>query len=76
MSKSNKKPNVDRKGSKDYLKYSGMAFQILAYLAIGVFLGKQLDKYFETSKSYFTAFLTIFFLAAFFVKLFYDLKKP
>lgn len=57
------------------MKYSGMAFQIVAYLLVGVLLGKQLDKYFETSKSYFTAGLAILFLGAYFVKLVADLNR-
>ncbi len=42
------------------LKYSGMAFQMAAIMLGGVFLGKYLDKYFETESAIFTAFLAIF----------------
>ncbi len=77
MAKSNKRERkiLDQKAVKSYMKYSGMAFQIVAYLLVGVFLGKQLDKYFETDRSYFTAGLAIVFLAAYFVKLVNDLNR-
>ena len=76
MDKKNKKLLIKNKKAKAYLKYSGMAFQIFAYLIIGVLIGKQLDKYFNVSKPYFTALCSIIFLVAYFVKLVYDLKEP
>ncbi len=57
------------------MKYSGMAFQIAAYILVGIFLGKQLDKYFQTERPYFTALCSIIFLVAFFIKLFADLNR-
>ncbi|MCB0688493.1 MAG: AtpZ/AtpI family protein [Saprospiraceae bacterium] len=57
------------------MKYSGMAFQIAAYVIIGLLVGKQLDKYFETSRPFFSAFGAILFLVAYFIKLINDLKK-
>ena len=58
-----------------YLKYSGMAFQIIAYLVVGIFLGRKLDQYFELEKPIFTAVLATLFLGAFFFKLFADLNQ-
>jgi len=58
-----------------YLKYSGMAFQIIAYVVVGIFLGKKLDQYFETEDPIFTALLATVFLGAFFFKLFADLNR-
>lgn len=58
-----------------YLKYSGMAFQIIAYLVVGIFLGKKLDQYFQTKDPIFTALLATVFLGAFFFKLFVDLNR-
>jgi len=60
---------------KVYLKYSGMAFQIVAYIIVGILLGKQLDKWVGTDRPYFTAFGAILFLLVFFVKLVKDLKQ-
>jgi F0F1-type ATP synthase assembly protein I len=76
MDKKNNKRLLDNQKAKAYLKYSGMAFQIFAYLIIGVLIGKQLDKYFNVSKPYFTALCTIIFLSVYFMKLVYDLKQP
>lgn len=70
-----KKKLLDNKTAKNYMKYSGMAFQIAAYVLVGIFLGKQLDKYLETSRPYFTALGAILFLIAFFIKLMNDLKR-
>ncbi len=76
MAKSTKgKKVIDPKATKNYMRYSGMAFQIVGYIIVGIFLGKQLDKYFETSKPIFTALLSVVFLIAYFVKLVADLSR-
>ncbi len=74
-SNKDKKKLLDDKSAKTYLRYSGMAFQIAGYIIVGVLLGRQLDKYFETQKPYFTALLSILFLAAYFIKLVSDLSR-
>ncbi|MBK8505644.1 MAG: AtpZ/AtpI family protein [Saprospiraceae bacterium] len=70
-----RKKLLDNKAAKNYMKYSGMAFQIAAYVLVGIFVGKQLDKYFATSKPYFTALGAMLFLVAFLIKLINDLKR-
>ena len=79
MAKSNKenpdKRLLEQKAAKTYMKYSGMAFQMVAYIIVGILLGKQLDKYFETDRPYLTALCAILFLTAYFVKLVTDLSK-
>ena len=77
MAKSNneRKKLVDHKAAKNYMKYSGMAFQMVAYILVGILLGKQLDKYFETERPYLTALCSILFLTAYFIKLVADLNK-
>ncbi len=70
-----RKKFLDKKASRAYMKYSGMAFQMVAYIVVGILIGKQLDKYFETSRPYFTAALAITFLIAYFIKLVIDLNK-
>jgi F0F1-type ATP synthase assembly protein I len=70
-----KKKLLDNKATKTYMKYSGMAFQIAAYVLVGIFVGRQLDKYFATAKPYFTALGAILFLVAFLIKLINDLKR-
>ncbi len=70
-----KKKLLDNKVAQNYMKYSGMAFQIAAYILLGLFAGKQLDKYFLTEKPYFSALGAVLFLVAFFIKLVNDLHR-
>ncbi|HMR42711.1 MAG TPA: AtpZ/AtpI family protein [Saprospiraceae bacterium] len=37
-----------------YMRYSGMAFEMAAVMAIAVFAGKKIDDYFDSQKPYFT----------------------
>lgn len=59
MQKIKRKPQVDQ-----YLKYSGMAFQLAAVLAVGVWAGTRIDRYFQTERPYFTAILALLSLLA------------
>ncbi|MCX7744715.1 MAG: AtpZ/AtpI family protein [Flavobacteriales bacterium] len=43
-----------KKNSIDYLKYSGLAFQMLAIIAAGVWLGARLDKNYNMASPVFT----------------------
>lgn len=70
-----KKKLLDNKATQNYMKYSGMAFQIAAYVLVGLFAGKQVDKYFLTEKPYFSALGAVLFLVAFFIKLVNDLHR-
>ena len=58
-----------------YLKYSGMALQFFVLIAIGAWLGQQLDAYFRTPKPFITVFLILFFAAGYFYKMFRDLSR-
>src|SRR5690554_819838 len=44
---------------KDYAVYSGIAFQMIAIIGLGAFVGVRLDNYLETSKPWFTTFITL-----------------
>ncbi len=57
------------------MRYSGMAFELLALMIIMVFVGKKLDEFFEMKKSVFTAFLVIFGVIGYLVKLYYEIKN-
>lgn len=59
--------------SNPYRKYSGMAFEMVAYLLIGYFLGSWLDKWIETEKQYFTALFIILMMGAYLFRLYKDL---
>ncbi|NND34544.1 MAG: AtpZ/AtpI family protein [Saprospiraceae bacterium] len=74
-SDSDKKKLIDHKAAKGYLKYSGMAFQMAAYIIVGLFVGKQLDKYFETSRPLFAAGGAVLFLVAYLIKLIVDVNR-
>lgn len=50
------------KQSLNYMRYTGMAFQIVIMLAIGAFIGQKLDAHFGLSKPYLTALSVIVFL--------------
>ncbi|MBE2246846.1 MAG: AtpZ/AtpI family protein [Candidatus Competibacteraceae bacterium] len=52
-------PNSKKPTSNDYLKYSGLAFQMLAIIALGILVGTRLDRYFQNSKSLFTVVCAI-----------------
>ncbi len=47
-------PQEGKKVVNDYLKYSGIGFQIAATIGVGVFIGYQLDKWLHTPQPYFT----------------------
>ena len=50
--------------AKNVLRYSGMTFQIAAYIAVGVFIGGKVDAYFSTNEPYFTALFSIILLVS------------
>ena len=54
-------PQNNDKPFKEYLKYSSLAFQMIALILIGVLLGKFLDNFFETN-IIFTTILTLVFV--------------
>lgn len=51
--------NKIRESSSAYLKYTGLAFQMLAVIMIFVFGGIKLDEYLHTSFPFFTLGLSI-----------------
>ncbi len=61
--------------SNQYLKYSGMVFQLFILLGIGAWLGQYLDKKLKTTDPYFTILLILLFMAGFFYKLVKDLGR-
>lgn len=73
MSKKDSKFSGNRKKAEQYLKYSGMVFQLFILLAIAAFIGQKLDQRYNTKSPYFTASLLILFLIAYLFKLYRDL---
>ena len=63
------KHNPDKKSSKfgadnAYIKYTGLGFQMITTILLGVFGGMYLDEYFEMSVPAFTAGLSLFSVIA------------
>jgi membrane protein DedA with SNARE-associated domain len=67
-------PRYDFKSNK-FLKYSGLAVQIFATLAIAAWFGKWLDRKLEMDKPIFTAVTSIVMLVLLMIWINYDIKK-
>lgn len=50
-----------KKPANIYLKYSGLAFQLGATIAIGAFIGYKLDEWAQFDKQYLTALFALLF---------------
>ena len=48
--------------TNNYLRYSGIGFQIAATIGVGVFIGYRLDKWLETKQPYFTLGFALVFI--------------
>ena len=46
-------------GVKPYLKYSGMAFQMIGAMVLAAWGGRKLDDYFQTENPWFTILLLV-----------------
>lgn len=60
---------------KNYLKYSGLALQMGAAIAVMAYLGVYLDKRFETTQPWFTIVACLVAIIGSIVKLIIDLKQ-
>jgi len=70
LSQNPKKPLKKKTGTANpALKYSGMAMSMALTVAIGVFLGKWIDKKFGFEDPVFTLLLVVLFLGIFMVYL-------
>lgn len=57
------------------MKYSGMAFELAAYLVIAVLLGGWLDDYFGLQDPWLTILLIFLFLTGWFIRLYRDVSS-
>ncbi len=64
-----------KRPSKDYLKYSGLAFQFLAAIIIGLLIGKWLDGQFKLDRPIFTIIFSLLFIIASLVLVIRDITK-
>lgn len=63
-----------KKQVNQYLKYSGLAFQLAGLVLAGLFGGQWLDKTFHLDKPYFTIGLVVVLFSGFLYKLYLDLN--
>ncbi|MBK8518304.1 MAG: AtpZ/AtpI family protein [Saprospiraceae bacterium] len=70
-------PDLGEKKQKAnaYLRYSGIAFQMAAVVALAIFAGKWLDTKFSLSKPVFTIVLVFLFFSGYMYKLYMELNK-
>ena len=52
----------EKKDANNYLRYSGLGFQIATTIGVGVFIGYESDKWLKTPKPYFTLFFSFVFV--------------
>jgi len=78
LEKTDKEKSSLRKQQKplnNYLKYTGLAFQFLAAILLGFWLGKWLDGVSQNEKPYFTMGLMMLFLGATLYKVIRDITN-
>ncbi len=61
--------------SKEYLKYSGLAFQMAGLILLGYWLGSKIDHWLDLSFPAFTIILILLFLSLSFYSLIKSLPK-
>jgi len=64
-----------KKSPNEYLRYSNLAFKMIAIILVGLWSGKKLDEKFKPKFPAFTVSLTIGALAASFYTLFKEITK-
>jgi F0F1-type ATP synthase assembly protein I len=75
LSKSKNQQPQNQKPINEYVKYSGLAFQMAALILLGYWLGSKIDKWLELSIPVFTIILILLFLSVSFYSLIKSLPK-
>jgi hypothetical protein len=65
--------NKDKRRANQYLKYSGITFQLFFFLLVAAYGGKYLDEYMGNGKPYMTLILVLLAVIGFFYKVYKDL---
>ena len=68
-------PPQKQRPINEYVKYSGLAFQMAALILLGYWLGNKIDKWLDISFPAFTIFLILFFMSLSFYSLIKSLPK-
>ncbi len=66
--------NKPKSTQKSIMKYSGMAFELLAIVLISVYLGSWIDDYFGFQKPYIMLLLIIVLFVGYMIRMFKDLN--
>ena len=74
-SKQKNQPPRKQNQINEYVKYSGLAFQMAALILLGYWLGSKLDKWLDLSVPIFTIILILLFLSVSFYSLIKSLPK-
>jgi hypothetical protein len=69
-----KEPGDLKKKTANYMKYTGLAFQMAVIFFIGIYGGKKLDAYFGHERPGITIFLIFFLFIGYMYKLFNELR--
>ncbi|MCJ8166137.1 AtpZ/AtpI family protein [Pontibacter sp. E15-1] len=70
------KPKTPREDNvKPYLKYSGLAFQMIGAMVLAAFAGMKLDAHFQTRNPWFTIVLLVLAVVASMVLVILSLNK-
>ena len=67
--------NINPKKSKNFMKYTGLGFQMAGIFLLGIFGGQWLDNYFEFKTPIITILLLLVLFSGFMYKLYVDLTK-
>jgi F0F1-type ATP synthase assembly protein I len=65
----------NKPGHANWMRYSGIGFQLAGSIALGVFIGYELDKHFHTSKPYFVFSCSLLFFLVSFYAIIKDIMK-
>lgn len=68
-------PGQPKKPQVDYLRYSGLAFQLIVLISAGAWLGDSLDERMQTQQPYWTAAFSLVGVLAGMYQLYRDLTK-
>jgi F0F1-type ATP synthase assembly protein I len=72
---SDKRPEKIFEKSREYMKYSGLAFQFAAIVIVGYLIGKWIDGLFGFEKPVMTMLLILVLFTGFMYKLYIELVK-
>ena len=70
-----KEKGPNSRGSNQYMKYAGLAFQFFALFGLAFYIGQQIDKYFGNNKPFIAMLLILVSFIAIIYKIAKDLSS-